>query len=166
MKSKHPLSPLKTAKQSVKTKIQQFSILSLVLAFAMLAVVPACSKAGQNSPPQQPPAQNTGPKIVDYKTFHSDKLGRDVKYALQLPPSYETSKKKYPVMIFLLGLFENITHWEDRGGSAAADKLRTDGKVGEMIIVSVAAENGMYTDSLDGKNPWEQAVSVDLIKHS
>jgi len=165
MNRQQPLSPFNTAKQSVKI-IQQFSVLSLLLALSIMAMAPACSRAMQNPPPpQQQPQLTSGPKIVDYKTFHSEKLGRDVKYALQLPPSYETSKKKYPVMIFLLGLFENISHWEDRGGSVAADKLRADEKIGEMIIVTVAAENGMYTDSLDGKNLWQQALSVDLIKH-
>jgi len=155
---------LKNAKQFATKKIQQLSVMSLFLAFAIMTVAPACSRAMQNPPPQQPP-QNNAAKLVEYKTFHSDKLGRDVRYAVQLPPSYETTKKKYPVLIFMLGLFENISHWEDRGGSAAADKLRADGKIGEMIIVSVAAENGLYTDSLDGKAPWEQAYSTELIKH-
>ena len=144
-----------------RTYFSRVLVIVVVLSIAGSLPVPS---AGHQGPPQQG-QQPAASGLVEYKDFHSEKMGRDVRYALQLPPSYATSKKRYPVMIFLLGLFENVTHWDQRGGAAAADKLRSDGKIGEMIIVSIAAENGLYTDSADGKAPWEQMLTYELPKY-
>jgi len=46
---------------------------------------------------------------VEYKTFQSKVLGgREIRYGIYLPPSYASSPaKKYPVLYFLHGLFED-----------------------------------------------------------
>src|SRR5262245_3250983 len=53
---------------------------------------------------------------VEYKSFPSKLLGRELKYGVYLPSSYPTSAgKKYPVLYFLHGLFEDETRWSTRG---------------------------------------------------
>ena len=53
---------------------------------------------------------------VEYKTFQSKLLNREIRYGLYLPPSYASSPtKKYPVLYFLHGLNENEMRWSTRG---------------------------------------------------
>ena len=47
---------------------------------------------------------------VEYKSFASKLMGRELRYGVYLPPSYNNSPgKKYPVLYFLHGLFEDET---------------------------------------------------------
>ena len=56
---------------------------------------------------------------VEYKTFESKLLGKEIRYGLYLPPSYDSSPaKRYPVLYFLHGLNENETRWSSRGQTA------------------------------------------------
>jgi len=67
---------------------------------ALLAMVVAAAPAGAE---------------VRYSTFRSAALGREVGYAVQLPPSYGTGQRRYPVLYVLHGLFEGPDFWEQRG---------------------------------------------------
>src|SRR5580765_2709881 len=73
---------------------------------------------------------------VEYKAFTSKLLGRDVKYGVYLPPSYASSPaKKYPVLYFLHGLFEDETRWSTRGQTdQIMTRMIADGKIGEFIV--------------------------------
>src|SRR5215475_6590451 len=85
---------------------------------------------------------------VQYKTFHSELVGRDLNYALYLPPSYDSSTRKYPVLYFLHGLNENEMRWSTRGGAdLLLDKLVADGKIGEFIVAIPAVDStSFYTN--------------------
>src|ERR1041385_1440096 len=71
---------------------------------------------------------------VENKTFQSKLLGRDVRYGLYLPPSYGGSPaKKYPVLYFLHGAFENEMRWSTQGQTdIKLDQMIADGKIGEF----------------------------------
>ena len=70
---------------------------------------------------------------VEYKAFPSKVLGREIRYGIYLPPSYASSPaKKYPVLYFLHGLFEDETRWSSRGGT---DQII----VAVVLVVIVAA---------------------------
>src|SRR5260221_14784135 len=73
---------------------------------------------------------------VEYKSFPSKLLGRDVRYGVYLPPSYNSSPtKKYPVLYFLHGLFEDETRWSSRGQTdQIMDRMIAEGKIGEFIV--------------------------------
>src|SRR5881296_1018273 len=70
---------------------------------------------------------------VEYKSFPSKLLGRDLRYGVYLPASYNTSPtKKYPVLYFLHGLFEDETRWSSRGQTdQIMDRMIAEGKMGE-----------------------------------
>src|SRR5262245_64874881 len=69
---------------------------------------------------------------VDYKSFSSKILGRELKYGVYLPPSYAASPtKKYPVLYFLHGLFEDETRWSTRGQTdQIMSAMIAEGKIG------------------------------------
>src|SRR5262247_2109183 len=70
---------------------------------------------------------------VEYKSFSSKLLGRDLRYGVYLPPSYSNSPaKKYPVLYFLHGLFEDETRWSTRGQTdQIMSRMISEGKIGD-----------------------------------
>jgi len=76
----------------------------VALAFLMAFAIALIAQRGGG--PQQRDPIPTGSR-VQYKSFHSTLVSRDLNYAIYLPPSYEGSTKKYPVVYFLHSLNEN-----------------------------------------------------------
>jgi S-formylglutathione hydrolase FrmB len=100
---------------------------------------------------------------VRYGTFSSPSLGREVSYAVDLPPSYGAGERRYPVLFVLHGLFENHNFWERRGLSAALQRLREQGKVPEFLVVTVDGGNSFFVNAPGGR--FEDLVTRDLIAH-
>src|SRR5215813_487693 len=102
---------------------------------------------------------------VEYKTFPSKLLGRELRYGVYLPPSYASSPaKKYPVLYFLHGLFEDETRWSQRGQT---DQIMTamiaEGKIGEFIVAIPSGGTSFYTNTRDGNEKWEDAIVTEFI---
>src|SRR5215471_9527915 len=102
---------------------------------------------------------------VQYKYFHSALIGRDLNYALYVPPSYDSSTRKYPVLYFLHGLNENEMRWSTRGGAdQLLDKMIADKKIGEFIVAIPAVDpSSFYTNVRSGGAPWEDVVVKEFI---
>jgi S-formylglutathione hydrolase FrmB len=92
-------------------------------------------------------------------SFASASLGRDVGYAVQLPPSYATGTKKYPVVYALHGLFEGGRFWEQRGLAAQLDALWAKGELPEFLVVAVDGGNSFYVNGPSGK--YQDLVTRD-----
>ena len=113
--------------------------------------------------------QNSGRDIipdgsrVQYRTFSSDILARDVPYGLYLPPSYEENDQDYPVVFFLHGANENEKRWSTRGRTdLMLDQMIADGEIGEFIVATPFGENSFYTNSVSGER-WEDMVTEEFI---
>jgi S-formylglutathione hydrolase FrmB len=96
-------------------------------------------------------------------TFPSPSLGREVSYAVDLPPSYATGERRYPVLYALHGLFESHTFWERRGLHTALERMRERGEVPEFLVVAVDGGNSFFVNGPGGK--FEDLVTRDLIAH-
>jgi enterochelin esterase family protein len=119
--------------------------------------------AQSSTPPQSQPAAD-GSRI-EYATMSSAALGQDLKFAVQLPPSYDKDpKRKFPVVYFLHGMFGNEGEFEKRGVAAAINRLRESGKIGELIIVAPNGKNSFYLNAKNGEK-YEDAIIKDLIPH-
>jgi S-formylglutathione hydrolase FrmB len=115
--------------------------------------------------PQTSTAQATPAAGVEYGSLQSPSLGKELKFAVQFPPSYERdAKRRYPVLYFLHGMFGNEREFEKRGVAAAISKMREEGKIGEFIIVSPAGENSFYLNAKNGAQ-YEDAIIKDLIPY-
>ena len=138
----------------------------LLIAVATAAVfhpVAACALITQEPSTQATsPAPSTG---VQYASLQSPSLDRELKYAVQLPPSYERdTKRRYPVLYFLHGMNGNEREFERRGVAEAVAKMRGEGKIGEFIIIAPAGENSFYLNAKNGVR-YEDAIIKDLIPH-
>jgi S-formylglutathione hydrolase FrmB len=97
-------------------------------------------------------------------TFHSEALGGDVSYVVDLPPSYESSgSRRYPVVYALHGLFEGASFWERRGLAQILAGLRARGAVPEFLVVAVDGGNSFFVNAPGGR--YEDMVTKDLVSH-
>lgn len=110
-------------------------------------------------------AQAAPENRLEYGSFQSASLGKELKFAVQFPPSYDRDpKRRYPVLYFLHGMFGNEREFERRGVATAIAKLREEGKIGEFVIVSPAGENSFYLNAKNGAQ-YEDAIIKDLIPY-
>jgi len=135
-------------------------IITLVANVAAHLIPRQAAAAPQTSTAQAAPAGG-----VEYGSLPSPSIGKDLKFAIQLPPSYEREpKRRYPVLYFLHGMNGNEREFERRGVAAAISKMREEGKIGEFIIVSPAGENSFYLNAKNGVR-YEDAIIKDLIPY-
>src|ERR1051325_2153421 len=113
---------------------------------AILPLVCAAALVAQRGGPQFRDTIPTGSR-VQYKTYPSALMKMDLRYGIYLPPSYEKSNKKYPVLYFLHGLNENEMRWSTRGETdLMLDRMIADGKIGEFIVATPYASHSFYTN--------------------
>src|SRR6266487_4561780 len=98
---------------------------------------------------------------VRYATFTSPALGKEVSYAVDLPPSYANGDRRYPVLYALHGLFENHTFWERRGLAGALQALRDKGEVPDFLVVAVDGGNSFFLNGPAGR--FEDLVTSDVV---
>jgi enterochelin esterase-like enzyme len=94
-------------------------------------------------------------KVFDNLSMKSEILKMDRKYAIYLPPGYETSERSYPVLYLLHGGGDDQTGWVQFGEvSHIADKAIQEGTATAMIIVMPDANTGTRGYTNDVKNEW------------
>jgi len=97
-------------------------------------------------------------KVFDNLSMKSEILKMDRKYALYLPPGYETSERSYPVLYLLHGGGDDQTGWVQFGEVLhIADKAINEGTATPMIIVMPDANTGQkgYFNSVKGDFNYE-----------
>jgi enterochelin esterase-like enzyme len=100
-------------------------------------------------------AAQTG-KVSDNLSMPSKILKMDRKYAIYLPPDYETSQRSYPVLYLLHGGGDDQTGWVQFGEVLTiADAAIISGKATTMIIVMPDANTGKRGYVNDIKGDWQ-----------
>ncbi|AFN74292.1 putative esterase [Melioribacter roseus P3M-2] len=80
-------------------------------------------------------------KVYDNLSMKSEVLKGERKYAIYLPPDYETSERSYPVLYLLHGYGDDQAGWIQFGEVLhIADKAIKEGKATPMIIVMPNAD--------------------------
>ncbi len=94
-------------------------------------------------------------KVFDELSMSSKILKSERKYAIYLPPDYETSERSYPVLYLLHGAGDDQTGWIQFGEVLhIADKAIKEGKATPMIIVMPDANTGKRGYFNDIKGDW------------
>ena len=91
-------------------------------------------------------------KVYDNLSMNSEILDSDRKFAIYLPPDYETSERSYPVLYLLHGAGDDQTGWVQFGEVLnITDKAIKEGKATPMIIVMPDANTGQrgYFNSIN-----------------
>lgn len=94
-------------------------------------------------------------KVYDNLSLPSKILKMDRKYAVYLPPDYESSGRSYPVLYLLHGAGDDQTGWVQFGEVLTiADKAILSGKATAMIIIMPDANTGRRGYFNDPKGDW------------
>ncbi|HEX7584984.1 MAG TPA: alpha/beta hydrolase-fold protein [Prolixibacteraceae bacterium] len=96
-----------------------------------------------------------GGKVSDNLSMPSKILKMDRKYAIYLPPDYETSGRNYPVLYLLHGAGDDQSGWVQFGEvKNIADKAIQEGKCTAMIIVMPDGNTGQRGYFNSPKGDW------------
>ena len=94
-------------------------------------------------------------KVSDNLSMQSKLLKMDRKYAVYLPPDYETSQRSYPVLYLLHGAGDDQTGWVQFGETLnIADEAIKSGIATAMIIIMPDANTGKRGYVNDVKGEW------------
>jgi enterochelin esterase-like enzyme len=110
----------------------------------------------------------SGGKVFDNLSLPSKILKMDRKYAIYLPPDYETSQRSYPVMYLLHGSGDDQSGWIQFGEvKNITDKAIQEGKCTAMIIVMPDGNTGQkgYFNSPKGDWNYEDFFFKELIPY-
>ncbi len=93
-------------------------------------------------------------------------LGKEVEYSIYLPPDYDQSNRKYPVLYLLHGYSDDEMGWTQFGEvKSIADKQMQAQEMTAMIIAMPDAGVSWYINSADGKVKWEDFFINEFIPH-
>jgi len=107
-------------------------------------------------------------KVMDVLTVKSKILNMDRKFAIYLPPGYETSQRSYPVLYLLHGGGDDQTGWVQFGEvQHIVDKAIAEGKSAEMIIVMPDANTTRrgYFNSIKGDWKYEDFFFQEFMPY-
>src|SRR5512147_2123308 len=107
-------------------------------------------------------------KVMDNLSLTSKILNMDRKYAVYLPPDYETSQRSYPVLYLLHGGGDDQTGWIQFGEvQRIADEGIRSGTATPMIIIMPDADTGRrgYVNTPDGKWNYEDFFFQEFMPH-
>jgi len=107
-------------------------------------------------------------KVSDNLSLQSKILNMERKYAVYLPPDYETSNRSYPVLYLLHGSGDDQTGWVQFGEVGyIADKAIAEGISTPLIIVMPDANTGKrgYFNSIAGDFRYEDFFFQEFIPY-
>ena len=107
-------------------------------------------------------------KVIDELIINSKILKGDRKFAVYLPPDYDSSNRSYPVLYLLHGLGDNQSAWIQFGEVLhTTDKAINSGIATSMIIIMPDAGTGQmgYTNAISGKWNYEEFFFEEFMPH-
>ena len=107
-------------------------------------------------------------KVLDDLSLPSKILKGERKFAVYLPPDYDSSRRSYPVLYLLHGYTDDHTGWIQFGEVLRiADKAILNGESTAMIIVMPDADTDQvgYTNAISGKWNYEDFFFEEFIPH-
>ncbi len=103
-------------------------------------------------------AQDAKRVAIETIQFKSDLIGQPLPYDALLPPDYQTSNARYPVLYLLHGLFGHYDDWLTR------TNLATYAAGARVIIITPEGHDSWYTDSTTvASDKYESYVIRELI---
>jgi enterochelin esterase-like enzyme len=103
-------------------------------------------------------------KTEESLVMKSSILNRNVRYSIYLPPGYQSSNLKYPVVYLLHGYTDDETGWIQFGeANQLADKAIASGEMPPMIIVMPDAAVTWYVNDYKNKERYEDMFIQELI---
>jgi enterochelin esterase-like enzyme len=107
--------------------------------------------------------KNPQPGVV-HKGYHSESMNKEVGYNIWLPPGYEGSSKRYPVVYWLHGR-NNTESSDGYPVNYLADGVANRTLPPMIMVFASGGSQTNYCDSYDGKYMGETTVIKELIPY-
>ena len=105
-------------------------------------------------------------QVLEGLHFSSPLLGRDVNYAIYLPPDYLLSSRRYPVVYLLHGYTDDESAWVQFGEvNLAADRAIAGREIPPMIIVMPDGGVTWYMNDFQNKVRYEDMFIQEFIPY-
>ncbi len=102
--------------------------------------------------------------ILESLEFKSKILDKKVEYCIYLPPDYESSARRYPVVYLLHGFTDDETAWVQFGEvNLAADRGIAERQIPPMIIVMPDAGVSWYINNYNNEVRCEDFMIAEFI---
>jgi len=112
------------------------------------------------------PGQVAFGQVLEGLKCRSGILGRDVHFAVYLPPDYAASTRRYPVVYLLHGYTDDESGWIQFGEvQLAADRAIADREIPPMIIVMPDGGVTFYINDAAGRVRYEDMFVKELIPY-
>lgn len=133
----------------------------------LLGLITALASAvlGASAHVQAAESPSAGATTLDCSQVQSTILGRAVNYCVALPADYAASNKRYPVLYFFHGMFEDERSWAERGGKELLDGMLAKGQLGPFLVAMPDAGKTFYVNSFDGKDRYEDFFVQEFIPY-
>ncbi|HEX5051564.1 MAG TPA: alpha/beta hydrolase-fold protein [Planctomycetota bacterium] len=142
------------------------TLLTLAAATSLLAQNPPRGDRQRGGRREQAPVELKNFTFKE-ESFHSEAVGQDMPFGIYLPKGYDddaNKDKKWPLVIWLHGMFEDHMRFHNRGGAAVLDQTVGDGKLPPCVFVTAnGGRTSMYVNRKDER--WEDLITVDLLDH-
>jgi len=136
-------------------------VLPLIGAFAVGGVV-SLSASAISGHGTQHVAASLKPTRVD-SLIASPALGQPMPITVFLPPGYETSSQRYPVLYMLHGLGGHRDEWEGYGMFDTANAMMRSGEIPPFIIVLPEGSDGYWFNHADNGARWGDYLAHDVV---
>jgi enterochelin esterase-like enzyme len=131
-----------------------------------LALAAAVTFGLASAPPPALSADAAAGQVLEGLKLSSSVLGRDVAFAVYLPPDYAASTRRYPVVYLLHGYTDDESGWIQFGEvGLAADRAIAEREIPPMIIVMPDGGVSWYINDQSGKVRYEDMFIQELIPH-
>jgi enterochelin esterase-like enzyme len=112
------------------------TLASLALSTILLALPAAAPLAQDAETPAYMQMRNVPHGAVQELNYHSDSLDKEREAVVYLPPGYDSSSTRYPVLYLLHGAGGDQTTWTERQQAhVILDNLIADGDLDPLIVV-------------------------------
>lgn len=118
--------------------------------------------------PSTEPIDLPGGSRVEFSSMASEAIHGLAEFSVFLPPAYRGSERRFPVVYFLHGLFNDHTSWTVNNEGdipALLDDLMSKGALPQMILVHPNGGRSFYTDYRDGSLKYETMIVEELPRH-
>ena len=142
-------------------------LLAAVLLAAPLLAVPLRAQGGERPRRERREAPAVELQHLDFRTtkLKSDAVKAELDIGVYLPKGYDDPKNKdvkWPVAIWLHGMWEDPLRFHTRGGAAVLDRCIGDGTMPPCVFVAAnGGRTSMYVNRKDQR--WEDLITVDLL---
>jgi len=97
-------------------------------------------------------------------TMHSATLSMDLPYRVYLPPGYNSSGARYPVLYMLHGGGSGYVEWTEKSHLGnITDYFITSGQIPPLIIVMPEADHSFYMNWASNGPRWADYMNYDLV---